>query len=65
MTEFLYPVSSRLVGEREDKNKEDHKTDEELQFNLQLLAEVISVKNVQIYRYQHFNILVLPISHPP
>ena len=40
----------RLVREREGRVAVN-KTDEELQFNLQLLAEVLSVRNAQLYRY--------------
>jgi hypothetical protein len=39
----------RLIREREDRVI-IHKTDEELQFNLQLLSEVLSVRNAQLYR---------------
>lgn len=47
----LASSSTRLMLEREDKKADDQKPDEELQFNLQLLGEVISAKNVMVYRY--------------
>jgi hypothetical protein len=42
----------RLVREREGRVAAN-KTDEELQFNLQLLSEVLSVRNSQLYRYEY------------
>jgi hypothetical protein len=39
----------RLVQEREGRVAHN-KTDEELQFNLQILSEVLSVRNAQLYR---------------
>jgi hypothetical protein len=40
------------VREREGRVAAN-KTDEELQFNLQLLSEVLSVRNSQLYRYEY------------
>ena len=47
------------MKEREEGKKEesDHKLDEELQFNLQLLTEVICVKNSGVYRSHGKDIL--------
>jgi len=48
---YLCDCLLRLMKEREEgKRPVDQKTDEELQFNLQLLGEVTSARNVQIYR---------------
>ena len=39
--------------DQDEKRKEDTtKVDEELQFNLQLLGEVLNVKNLQVYRLE-------------
>ena len=39
--------------DQDKKRKEDTtKVDEELQFNLQLLGEVINVRNLQVYRLE-------------
>jgi len=57
---YLCQSLTRLMEERDqdEKRKEDTtKVDEELQFNLQLLGEVLNVKNLQVYRCRSSDIL--------
>jgi proteasome activator subunit 4 len=59
---YLVRALTERVGERGSKEEEEGKVDEELQFNLQLLGEVLSVRNVAVYRTTGAH--VLPFVEP-
>jgi len=61
--QFFIPALSKSITKRVKERADggrgdgDHKLDEELQFNLQLLGEVIAVKNVGVFRSKGCDIL--------